>query len=250
MSNICRPYLSLIIPAYNESATILDTLSAVRGYLCGQPWQWEVIVCADGADGTRERARDFSSGDSRFQVIGSPARRGKGRGVREGVLGASGDVIGFLDADYKTPVEELEKLLPWLAGGFDVAIGSRRATGARVEVAPTLCRRAGSRVFGAMMRQLMGLPDVRDTQCGFKFFTRPAATTLFSLQQVDGYMFDIEILRLCGLLDLRVKEVGVRWRDDGDSRYDPIFGTWKNMRELLRIRKMKYKLSSVASCSI
>ncbi|MDB5291571.1 MAG: glycosyltransferase family 2 protein [Phycisphaerales bacterium] len=238
------PHLSVIVPAYNEVATITNTLAAMREYLNGQPWDYEVIVSADGTDGTREKAAAFAPNDSRFTVIGSPARGGKGRGVRAGVLRAAGDLIGFIDADYKTPIEELDKLLPAFANGCDVVIGSRRTADAQVEVAQPLYRRWGSRVFGSVVRGFIGLPKVRDTQCGFKFFTRAAARSLFSLQRIDGYMFDVEILRLCRLLNLRVQEIGVRWRDDGDSRYDPVRGTIKNARELLRIRRMRYELNA------
>jgi glycosyltransferase involved in cell wall biosynthesis len=238
-------YLSLIVPAFNESATIVPTLAAIRDYLSKQNWTWEVIVSADGTDGTRERAANFAPGDGRFIVIGEPARRGKGRGVRDGVFRASGAVIGFLDADYKTPVDEIEKILPAIDHGYDVVIGSRRVGSARVETPQPFYRRAGSRVFGMLMRASMGLPDIRDTQCGFKFFTRSAALRLFSLQRIDGYMFDIEILRLTKMLHLWIKEVGVRWRDDGDSRYDPIRGTIRNLKELMRIRRMKYEPAAI-----
>jgi dolichyl-phosphate beta-glucosyltransferase len=243
-SHALAPRLSVIVPAYNEAATIATTLAAMRNYLDAQPWGYEVIVSADGSDGTREIAAAFAPGDSRFQVIGSPDRGGKGRGVRAGVLRAEGDLIGFIDADYKTPIEDIDKLLPFLDGGYDVAIGSRRTDDACIEVAQPLYRRLGSRVFGSVVRGFIGLPKVRDTQCGFKFFTRAAARSLFSLQRIDGYMFDIEILRLCRLLNLSIAEVGVRWRDDGDSRYDPVRGTIKNARELLRIRRMRYELKA------
>ena len=242
-------YLSVIVPAFNEATTIARTLKSIHRYLREQEWEWEVIVSADGTDGTRESARAFAERDSRFSVIGSPQRRGKGRGVRDGVLRAAGQVIGFLDADYKTPVEDIDNVLPWIDNEFDVVIGSRRTSDAQIEIAAPMYRRAGSQVFGLLMRQVMGLPNVRDTQCGFKFFTRSAARTLFSLQRIDGYMFDVEILRLCNLLKLRVKEVGVRWRDDNDSRYDPVAGTIKNMRELLRICQMSYELPAVPAAA-
>lgn len=234
------PYLSLIVPAFNESGSILQTLTHMRDYLSSQYWDWEVIVSADGVDGTREKASEFAAGDRRFWVIGSPRRMGKGHGVREGVKRAGGELVGFLDADYKTPIEEIEKLLPWFDEGYEVVIGSRRTGTQQIQVHPPLYRRVGSRIFNAVVRRAMGLPDVRDTQCGFKFFTRAAAERLFSLQRVDGYMFDVEILRLCRMLKIAVKEVGVRWRDDGDSRYDPIFGSLRNARELLRIARMTY----------
>ena len=91
------------------------------------------------------------------------------------------------------------------------------------------------------MRKLVGLRGIRDSQCGFKFFSREAAKRIFSLQRIDGYMFDVEILRLARLLGYEVREVGVRWRDDGDSRYDPGLGTLRNALDLLRIRKMRYQ---------
>lgn len=236
-------HLSLIVPAFNESQTIVLTLSAMHQYLARQTWNWEVIVSADGVDGTRERAAEFAAQDRRFTVIGSPHRLGKGHGVRDGVLRAAGERIGFLDADYKTPIEEIEKILPWFDKGCDVVIGSRRVGAAKVEIPQPLYRRAGSRLFNLLMRRLMGLPDVRDTQCGFKFFTRDAARTLFSLQRIDGYMFDVEVLRLCKLIGLNVAEVGVHWRDDGDSRYDPVGGTIRNIKELLKIRQMRYEIA-------
>jgi len=233
--------LSIIIPAYNESATIASTLRQVRQYLESRGFQYQVIVSADGTDGTREAAAKFAAGDPRISVIGSADRGGKGRGVRNGILQSSGDIVGFIDADYKTPIEELDKLLPWFDRDFDVVIGSRKVADAQVCMSQPVYRRLGSRVFHCVIQGLIGLSGIRDTQCGFKFFTRAAAQQIFRLQRIDGYMFDVEILRLAKLLNLRVKEAGIRWRDDGDSRYDPIVGTFRNARELLRIRRMRYE---------
>jgi dolichyl-phosphate beta-glucosyltransferase len=238
--------LSIVIPAYNEAATIANTLRQVRQHLESRGFQYEVIVSADGSDGTREAAHEFAAGDQRIAVIGSPARGGKGRGVRNGILQARGDIVGFIDADYKTPIEELGKVLPWFNEGFDVVIGSRKVADAQVSIAQPFHRRLGSRAFHCIMQGMVGLSGIRDTQCGFKFFTRAAAQQIFRLQRIDGYMFDVEILRLATLLNLRVKEAGVRWRDDGDSRYDPIAGTFRNARELLRIRRMRYEQLEIA----
>jgi len=232
--------LSVIVPAYNEVRRIAETLTAMRAYLDRSGRDWQIIVSADGTDGTREAATAWGAGDKRLLVVGSVQRAGKGRGVRLGVQAAVGNIVGFIDADYKTPIEELDKLLPAFDEGFDVAIGSRKVGGAQIEVSQPLYRRLGSAAFGAVMHAMLGLPDIRDTQCGFKFFTKPAAEKIFSLQRIDGYMFDVEILRLASLLNFKIKEVGVRWRDDGDSRYSPLGGTIRNARELLRIRMMKY----------
>jgi hypothetical protein len=129
-------------------------------------------------------------------------------------------MIGYLDADGKTPVEELDKLIPWLEGGYDVVLGSRRAEGARIEVRPSLTRRLGSRAFLAVVHAIVGLRGLRDTQCGLKLFRGDVAKDLFRRQRIDGYMFDVEVLHLAEISGYRIAEVGVHWRDDGDSRLD------------------------------
>lgn len=235
------PHLSVIVPAYNEVGRIAATLDLMRSYLNRQAYDWEIIVSADGIDGTREAAAAWGKDEPRLSVIGSPQRLGKGRGIRLGVEKATGQIIGFIDADYKTPIEELDKLLPVLGEGYDVAIGSRKVGESRIEVAQPLYRRMGSAAFHAVMGTLLGLSDIADTQCGFKFFRGDVAKAIFAVQRIDGYMFDVEILRLAKLMGYRIKEVGVRWADDGDSRYSPISGTIKNARELLRIRGMRYE---------
>lgn len=230
------PYLSVVVPAYNEVRRIEQTLGAIRSYLNAKGYDYEVIVWADGDDGTRERVAELAAGDSRVSVGGSVERAGKGRGIRSGVLRARGQFIGFCDADYKTPIEELEKVLPFLEQGYEVAIGSRAVGEARIERPAPLYRRLGSKAFKWVMRAMVGLYGIGDTQCGFKFFRGEVAHDLFARQTIDGYMFDVEVLRLAQRAGYRIKEVGVRWGDDGDTRYDPIGGTLRNARELLRIR--------------
>jgi dolichyl-phosphate beta-glucosyltransferase len=230
------PLLSIIVPAYNEAATILRTLSSIQAYLDARHYQYELIVSADGTDGTRELATEKAAGDARLVVIGSAGRGGKGKGIRNGVRLAKGTIIGFVDADYKTPIEEIEKLLPWLDRGYPVVIGSRAVGDARVEVPQPLYRQIGSRGFGFAMHRIVGLKNISDTQCGFKFFDRAVAVDLFGRQRIDGYMFDVEILALAEQSGYPIKEVGVRWRDDGDSRLDLVAGNWRNMVDLFRIR--------------
>lgn len=236
------PELSIIIPAYNEARTIVGTLTSVRDYLERQAKSFEIIVSADGNDGTRERAREFAGDDLRYTVLGSARRGGKGRGVREGVHAARGDIIGFVDADYKTPIEEIEKILPGFSEGYDIVIGSRGVGESRIVRKQKLYRRIGSKMFAYGMRAVTGLRGICDTQCGFKFFTRRAARDIFSRQTIDGYMFDVEVLRLAQTLGYRVKEVGIRWQDDGDSRLELVAGNWRNAKDILRIGLGRFKV--------
>jgi dolichyl-phosphate beta-glucosyltransferase len=234
------PRLSVIVPAFNEARRIASSLEAIRAHLVRAGWDYEILVAADGNDGTREIVADMARADPRLSVFGSPERRGKGCGIREGVARAKGAVVGFVDADYKTPIEEMEKLLPWLERGADVVIGSRAMADSRVEVPQPFYRRIGSRGFGIFMHLTVGLWRIRDTQCGFKFFRGDVARDLFSRQQIDGYMFDVETLYLAARSGYRVKEVGIRWQDDGDSRLDLVAGNWRNVLDVLQIRLNRY----------
>ena len=232
--------LSLVVPAYNEATRIRRTLDSLRSWLIERGLGFEVIVAADGDDGTREIAASVGEGDTRFTVLGGTARGGKGRAVRQGVGRSQGRLVGFVDGDEKTPIEELDKLLPWLERGFDLVIGSRAMADSRIEVPQALYRRVGSRAFGLAMHALLGLQHVRDTQCGFKVFRGDVARDLFARQRIDGYLFDVEILHLATRSGYRIKEVGVRWRDDRDSRLDLVAGNWRNMLDLFRIRLARY----------
>ena len=212
------------------------TLGAIRSYLDRRGFAYELVVSADGDDGTREAAAALARGDPRVRVVGSAERGGKGRGIRLGVARARGRVIGFCDADYKTPIEEMDKLLPWVEDGWDVVIGSRCVPESKVEVPQALYRQLGSRAFALGMHLVIGLWGIHDTQCGFKFYRGPVARDLFGRLRVDGYMFDVDLLYLARRAGYRLKEVGVRWRDDGDSRLALVSGNWRNMLDLFRIR--------------
>lgn len=233
--------VSVIVPAYNEVARIAGTLGEMCAYFEAKPYAFEIVVVADGADGTREVVGALAARNPRLRVIGSAERRGKGRGVRDGVALARGDVIGFVDADNKTPITEFEKFEGPLADGADLVIGSRGIDASLIERAQARYRRVGSRVFGVGMHALVGLTDIVDTQCGFKFLRGDVARDLFSLQRIDGYMFDVEILALATRAGYRIVQTPVRWRDDADSRLDLVFGNLKNARDVLRIAAMRLR---------
>jgi glycosyltransferase involved in cell wall biosynthesis len=227
--------VSVVFPAYNEAAQIQHTLSEAVEYFEHKRRSFEIIVAADGTDGTREAAKRFGAGDARIRVIGHDKRRGKGRGIREAVAIANGAVIGFADADNKVPIDEFDKILPLFEAGHSVVIGSRALKTSRIERSQPLYRRIGARVFTVCLHAVIG-GLASDTQCGFKFFTREAAQAIFALQRIDGYMFDVEILAYAKALGYDINEVPVRWRDDGDSRLRLVRGNLQNGIDLLRIR--------------
>lgn len=241
--------ITLILPAFNEAERIAATISEVKSYFEGRGLRYEIIVAADGEDGTREVAAELGRSNPAIRVIGSPERRGKGRGIREAVQLARGAIIGYADADNKVPISEYGKLEEWLRQGFEVVIGSRGFRDSVIERRQPWFRRLGSAGFSVFMHTLVGLPGIVDTQCGFKFFPAAVARELFRRQQVDGYMFDVEILVIARGLGFRIRQVPIRWRDDADSRLELLRGNLRNVRDILRIRRMHASLRKARSGS-
>src|SRR5687768_10203506 len=162
---------SIVVPAYREEARLEPTVRRILAYLDERAAEAEVIVVDDGSpDRTAEVARKLAGEDPRVRVIQQPENRGKGAAVRAGVLAARGERVLFSDADLATPIEEIARLDAALDGGHDVAIGSRAAPGADVQVPQGLARRVMGFVFRWLVR-LIAVRGIRDTQCGFKLFT-------------------------------------------------------------------------------
>ena len=229
--------VSLILPAFNEAATIAATIRETGLYFQARALRYEIIVAADGDDGTRELALEAARQGTPVRVIGNQERTGKGRGVREAMALAGGNIVGYADADNKVPIAEFDKFRPWLNQGYQVVIGSRAMQGTRIERRQPLYRQLGGKGFGLFMHAVVGLAGITDTQCGFKFFTRAAAREIFRRQRIDGYMFDVEILALARALDYRICQVPIRWRDDGDSRLALLSGNLRNVIDIFRIRR-------------
>jgi len=239
---VSHPEITLILPAFNEAATIRATIAEIVGYFEARGSVYEIIVAADGQDGTREISGELAQANPAIHVIGQKERRGKGRGIREAVAIARGEYVGYADADNKVPIQEYGKVEPWLRQGYEAVIGSRTLQKSLVERSQPVYRRIGSSAFNAFVRSFIGLDGITDTQCGFKFFARPAAVELFRRQRIDGYMFDVEILALARRLGYRVKQVPVRWRDDGDSRLELVRGNLRNVIDILKIRLTQERL--------
>lgn len=240
MSESIIKLVSVVIPAYNEARSIGTTLEEIITYFARKPYALEVIVVADGNDGTRELVREMRTPDGlRLTVIGDQERRGKGYGVRKGIFMAKGDIVGFVDADNKTPIEEFSKFEVEFAKGADIVIGSRGYSESHIDRPQPIYRQIGARLFSFGMHTVIGLRQIPDTQCGFKFFRRTVALDIFNRQYIDGYMFDVEILHLASLAKYHISQVPVHWRDDADSRLKLVHDNIRNIVDIFRIRFSK-----------
>ncbi len=229
--------LSVVIPAHNEADKIGRAITSIRDYALNKGWDVEVVVVDDGStDGTGQAAHDVAAAPLTVRVLRNEPNQGKGFSVRRGMMEATGRLRIFCDADMSTPIDQLDALLPWVDRSFDVVIGSRRLPESVLQPPQRFSRRTLGRIF-RRIRSLILLGDIRDTQCGFKLFTAAAAEEVFPMQQVRGPAFDCEILALARARGYRIKEVGVLWRNDPDSRMRPLRDGWGMLLSLLRIRR-------------
>jgi dolichyl-phosphate beta-glucosyltransferase len=227
---------SIVIPAYNEGTRLGATLEKVLGYVRAQGWNAEVIVVNDGSrDNTAELVRGFAAKHPVLRLVENPGNRGKGYAVRNGMLNARGEVVLFSDADMSSPIEEMPKLLAALAAGADIAIGSRWLRAELQTQRQSAIRQLLGRIFNGLNRIILGL-RFKDTQCGFKAFTRRAAQTILPLQRIERWGFDPEILFLARKFGFRVEEVAVVWGHSGDTRIHPLLDGARMFQEMLRIR--------------
>jgi dolichyl-phosphate beta-glucosyltransferase len=227
--------LSVVIPAYNETARLEPTLRRVIDHCRVHHPAFEIIVVDDGStDGTPELVERIGAEEHRVKLIALGANRGKGAAVRAGMLAARGREVLFSDADLATPIEELDKLRRRLADGCDIAIGSRAAPGADIRVRQHPMRELMGRTFNLMVR-VAALGGIRDTQCGFKLFRRDAAHDLFGHACLDGFAFDVEVLWLARGR-YQVAEVPVVWSHVDDSKVSPGGDAARMFVDLLRIR--------------
>ena len=231
-----HPYLSIVIPAYNECARIEKTLGRVLGCVEERGWDAEVLIVDDGStDTTVAIVQRWMSSHPRLRLVKNLQNRGKGYSVRNGLLQAAGEIVMFTDADLSAPMEEAEHLFEALDEGADVAIGSRWLDRRRQTAHQPLYRRFFGRCFNWVTRKVMGLP-FKDTQCGFKAFKRAAAQTIFRLQTIERWGFDPEILFIARKLKFRIVEVPVTWGHDERSRMSYLKDGLKMLEEVAEIR--------------
>jgi len=231
-----KVYLSLVIPSFNESDTLSKNLDKVYSYFSGKDYVFEIIVVDDGStDSTKDLITGISKVRSNIKLISNIQNMGKGFSVKSGVLAACGEYILFSDADFSTPIEELEKFLPNFTQGYDIVIGSRSIKNSKVLLKQAWFRQSMGRIFNLLAR-LLGLADINDTQCGFKCFSSASAKRIFRLQRLNGFCFDVEVLNIAKRLGYKIKEEPVVWVNRADSRVRIIKDSLAMFFDLFRVR--------------
>lgn len=234
--------VSLIIPAYNEETKIGHDISKAFAFYSRNKIRGEVIVSTDGVtDRTNLIVKNLRKKYKYLYLISKRKKIGKGRAIKYGVLKARGNYILFADAGYCIPYKFIPKGLSELKR-FDVALGSRALKTSRILVKQPFYRKIGSIIFGYIVHGYCGIPgDIKDTQCGFKFFRRKTAQKLFKELRTDTMMFDIELI-------LRIIKNGysyttfpVEWSNDRDTKFNPVSGSFRSLRELIKI-KLVYRI--------
>jgi dolichyl-phosphate beta-glucosyltransferase len=229
-----RPFLSIVIPAFNEADRLPASLEQITSYLARQAYTSEILVVDDGsADDTAGAAEAFTARFPALRVLRQP-HRGKGGAVKGGMLAASGENIMFADADFSMPVGDLAKFLPVLRAGYDVAIASREGPGARRFNEPEY-RHLMGRVYNLIV-QVFAIRGLRDTQCGFKCFRRAVAQQVFALQTMDGWGFDVEVLYIARKRGFRIAEAPIDWYYSASSKVSPIRDTIRMFQEVFQVR--------------
>ena len=244
------PYLSVIIPAYNEEKRIGVTLDAVYRYLTAQPFTWEILVVLDGPqDDTVGQVRTFAEDKQNIRWIDRRQNRGKGYSLREGMLQAHGDIRLFTDADNSTDINHFDQMKPLFDQGSHVVIASRDpkdVPGARQSVPqPPLKRLLGN--AGNLIIQLLVVPGIWDTRCGFKAFTAPAAEQVFTAARIDGWSIDDEALALTRRFDYSIDIIAADWIDAAGThvtRLDYVKSIWDAFKIRWNLLTGVYKRSS------
>jgi dolichyl-phosphate beta-glucosyltransferase len=233
------PFLSVVIPAYNEACRLPPYLQSIVEHLNHQRRPYEILVVDDGSeDRTAEIVELFSRQHPAIRLFRLARHSGKGAAVRAGMLAAEGQLRLFADADGATPIEELERLEAAISNGADLAIGSRTLASRdpRYRVQARLHRTVLGNLFNRIVRCL-GIRNISDTQCGFKLFRKPTAQDLFSVSRICGYGLDLELLYVAQRRGYRIAEVPINWIDQPGSKVRVVRDGLATLYEMLVIRR-------------
>lgn len=244
MTRLPSVELSVVIPAYNEERRLGPTLEQVADYLSHLPWPTELIVVDDGSsDGTVALAQEFlERSPVAGRVLINEQNRGKGYSVRRGMMESTGRLALFSDADLSTPIQHTADLRAAIEAGADIAVGSRALRESDLAVPQPFLRQTAGRMFSVVQRSILG-SGIRDTQCGFKMFTREAVQSVFPHQRLERWAFDAELIFIALRLGFSVVEVPVRWVNSPDTKVNAWADGMQMVRDLVRIRRMHGRLT-------
>jgi len=227
--------LSIVIPAHNEEHRLAATLDSIREFLENQEYEAEVLVVENGStDRTAELALDAASQWASLRVI-RETRAGKGLAVRSGMLAAAGTYRFICDADLSMPIEQVNRFLPPACSEYDIAIGSREVPGSVRYHEPELRHLVG-RVYNLFVR-MIAIPGLQDTQCGFKSFHHSVVPSLFSVQRLEGWAFDVELLYIAQKRSMRILEIPIDWYYKPGSRLHFLRDSIRMFSDLFKIRR-------------
>lgn len=230
------PVVSVVIPAYNEELRLPEFLDSVEEYMESRDFSMEVVVVDDGSrDNTAGLVEERSARDPRIRLIRQVPNQGKGAAVRRGVLEARGRYVLFADADGATPIAELDRFRAAMGENIEIVIGSRKVTAHDVERKREGVREMMGSAFYTTVN-LLAVPGIRDTQCGFKMFRRDVARRLFSWTAEKGWAFDVEVLYLAQRVGYAIREVAVNWHAVEGSKVSPVKDSIKMFLAVFRIR--------------
>jgi dolichyl-phosphate beta-glucosyltransferase len=236
--------LSLIIPAYNEESKIERDILLIDGFLSLQKLSGEIIVVDDGSkDGTSKKASDLIGKILNPLIILSNERNyGKGYSIKRGILAAKSEFIAYCDAGATVPLANLLTGLNMLiADECDIAHGSRMLPNSVIKISQEKDRKISSAIIRCLTTKLLGVPNwLSDTQCGFKIYKADAAKQLFTRLNVDGFMFEVEIILRALKNGYHIKEFPVEWHCDRDSRITFLNTPWRVLYDIARIKIMKF----------
>lgn len=230
-----KPFLSVVIPAYKEEKRLRRTLPEFLGFASSFRMPVELVFVDDGSpDDTFKVIQKAIEGLKNARLIRMPINQGKGAATRKGMLSARGAFRIFADADNSTPIWQVEKLLE-VADEKTVAIGSRYVLGSQIKRKQPFYRVIGGRVLNFLIRIIL-LPDIKDTQCGFKLFPQRAVEEIFPKLRLTRFSFDLEVLSLAKALGYRIKEVPIEWEDSPHGTVDPVKDGLKLLLDAIRIK--------------
>lgn len=228
--------ISVVIPAFDEELRIAETIRRIHEYLTKRSYEFEIIVVDDGStDKTVNVVESLGKALGNIRLERNSVNKGKGFSVRKGILASSYVLILVSDADLSTPIEELEKLLPYYYEGFDIVIGSRGLKESDIVKRQPWHREGMGKIFNFIVRGI-ALDGFKDTQCGFKIFKDDVARKIFKLCRIDRFSFDVEMLFIAREMGYRIKEVPIRWSNSPNSRVKILKDSFRMLVDIFIIR--------------